>query len=320
MTEQKAEINKDELDDLILEIEDDTPPEDRGREPMPKEVVQELENDELEEYSDKVKVRMKQLKKVYHDERREKERALREQQEAVVLARKLLEENKSLKTTLSKGEKTLVDSYKQSTELELNAAKTEYKKAYEAGNADELLAAQERLTTAKIKSEQLSNYKPSLQEEENTVDIPATVAQKPQLDQKTLEWTKKNTWWGHPDHADMTALALATHTKLEQQKGAGFVGTDDYWKEIDTTMKRRFPEMYEEEETDEPQEKIRSGGGKPEPSTVNVKSATVVAPASRSTASKKVRLKQSQITLAKKLGLTPEQYAKEVQKLEAANG
>ena len=62
---------KDVIDEIELEVVDDTPPEDQGREPMPKELVKELEEDELEDYSEKVKSRLKQMKKVWHDERRE---------------------------------------------------------------------------------------------------------------------------------------------------------------------------------------------------------------------------------------------------------
>ena len=99
--ELKVELPED---DFKIEIEDDTPPEDRGKTPMPKEVVQQVEEDELEEYSDKAKERLEQLKKVWHDERREKERALREQQEALRVAQQMLAENKRLKETLTKGE------------------------------------------------------------------------------------------------------------------------------------------------------------------------------------------------------------------------
>lgn len=293
-----------------VEVEDDTPEEDRGRTPMPEDIVRELEADEMEEYSDKVKTRLKQMKKVWHDERREKERALREQREAIEFAKTIAEENKKLKSTLSRGEQTLVDTYKQAAELELDAAKKQYKEAYEAGNSDLLLAAQEKLNAAGYKMEQVKNYKPApLQEEETSVNIQPSVVQKPQVDEKTAAWQKRNTWWGSPEHADMTALALGVHQKLENQYGRQYVGTDEYWQNIDTTMRRRFPEMFEEEV------KTTTGGGKPGARAESSKPATVVAPASRSTSSTKVKLTASQVSIAKKLGLTPEQYARAQQKL-----
>ena len=114
-----------QADDIQLEIEDDTPEEDRGREPLPKHIVEELDNDDLDEYSEKVKIRLKQMKKVWHDERREKERALREQQEAIALAQRIMEENKTLKGKLSDGEKSYLDTYKSAANLELEQAKRE---------------------------------------------------------------------------------------------------------------------------------------------------------------------------------------------------
>lgn len=299
-----------EIEDNLseIEVEDDVPEEDRGRTPMPEDIVRELESDDMEDYSDKVKIRLKQMKKVWHDERREKETAQREQHEAINFAKRISDENKKLKNTLSRGEQTLVDSYKQATELELVAAKREYKEAYEAGNPDLLLEAQEKLNSAGYRMEQVRNFKPTpLQEEDNSVNIQPEVVQRPQIDQKTAAWQKRNTWWGSPDHADMTALALGMHQKLATQYGGQYIGTDEYWSSIDKTMRHRFPEAFEEE--------TKTGGGKPGNRTESNRPATVVAPASRSTSSKKVRLTASQVALAKKLGLTPEQYAREQQKL-----
>ena len=288
------EDNKPEID-----IEDDTPEEDRGREPMPKEVVEELEADELEEYSEKVKIRLKQMKKVWHDERREKERLQREQNEALAAAQRLLEENRRLKSTLSEGEQTLVGSFKQNAEFELEKAKREYRDAYEAGDADKLIEAQEKLTTAQYRMQQLSNYRPTLQEKEEEVEIPQQQAAVQQPDPKTLAWQERNTWWG--TDPEMTASALGLHQKLERERGPQFVGSDEYWSAIDTTMRRRFPEYFGDEVV-----KPASREAKP----------TVVAPASRSRSPKKIVLKQSQLTIAKKLGLTPEQYARELMKME----
>lgn len=284
-----------------IEVEDDTPEADRGREPMPKEIVEELENDELEEYSDKVKLRLKQMKKVWHDERREKERFQREQSEALSAMQRVLAENKRLKSNLSEGEQNLVGSFMQSAELELQDARRVYKDAYESGDSERLLEAQEKLTAAQYKRSQLAGYRPALQPSEDDVDLPQQQVQIPQVDPKTTAWQERNTWWGVDP--EMTASALGLHQKLERERGPQFVGTDEYWQTIDKTMSRRFPEYFGESE-------------KQVSDTPRHKSATVVAPASRSTSSKKIVLKQSQLTIAKKLGLTPEQYAREVMKME----
>ena len=285
-----------------IEVEDDTPEADRGREPMPKEIVDELEADELEEYSEKVKLRLKQMKKVWHDERREKERLQREQTEALSAAQRLLEENRKLKSTLSEGEQTLVGSFKQNTEFELEKAKREYREAYESGDADKLIDAQEKLNNAQFKLQQLSSYRPALQQQEEEVQPLQQQVQIPQPDPKTLAWQERNTWWGNDP--EMTASALGLHQKLERERGPQYVGSDEYWSAIDTTIRRRFPEYFGESEP-------ASSNAKP---TARTNKPAVVAPASRSTAPKKIVLRQSQLAIAKKLGLTPEQYARELAK------
>lgn len=293
-----------EVDDKPdIEIEDDTPEQDRGREPMPKEIVEELENDELEEYSEKVKLRLKQMKKVWHDERREKERVLREQQEALSAAQRLLQENQRLKSSLSQGENYLLDSYKQQAEYELREAERAYRDAYEAADTDRVVEAQKKLTDASLKMQQLNNYRPPLQPVETEVQLPQQQVQVPQPDRKAMAWQERNQWYG--TDAEMTASALGLHQKLVNERGPQFAGTDDYWATIDKTMRRRFPEYFGEDE-------VANGGSKT--AARETKSATVVAPASRSRSPKKIRLTTSQLSIAKKLGLTPEQYAREVAK------
>ena len=282
---------------IEIEIEDDTPEQDRGREPMPKEVVDELEQDELEEYSDKVKIRLKQMKKVWHDERRAKETAYREQQEAVEYARKVSEENKRLRAQYSNGEQQFMATAQHSATLELNAAKQSYKDAYDSGDTDALIEAQEKLNNASFQLNQLKNYRPTpLQQEESAVQQhQEQPVSKP--DNRALSWQERNPWFGQDE--EMTAAALGLHEKLK--RNGVVVGSDDYYATLDKTMRKRFSENFDE----------------PETRTSRTKSGTVVASAARSTSPNKVRLKASQIQLAKKLGLTPEQYAREAIKLES---
>jgi hypothetical protein len=293
-----------EIEGEAVDIEevDDTPEEDRDRAPMPKELVDELEADDLGEYSEKVKQRLKQLKKVWHDERREKERVQREQEEAVNVARRVLDENRALKNTLSVGETRLLDSYKAAADRDMAAARRDYVAAHETGDSEGLVAAQERITAAAMRTQQLNDYKPTLQQPVEQVYQPQAAPVTQRVDPKTEAWQKRNTWWG--SDAEMTAAALGLHQKLEQQHGKAFVGSDEYWRSVDTTMQRRFPEYFGDSKP--------AKGDKRRPSTV-------VAPATRSTASRKVVLTKSQVALAKKFGLTPEQYAREAIKLENNN-
>ena len=303
----KPEVD-DDFQDIELEIQDDTPEEDRGREPLPKELVEELEADELEDYSEKVKNRLKQMKKVWHDERRAKEAADRERQEAITFAQRILEENKKLKNSLSAGQKTLVSTAMSAAEMELSQARRQYKEAYDSGDSDQILEAQEKLSEVTSKLNDLKKYKPALQEEETDVNIEAQQAPVARPDPRASSWQERNTWFGQDP--EMTSAALGLHQKLVD---SGMdPRSDEYYQRIDNTMRRRFPEYFGNEET-------TNGGGKPVTRT-ETKPATVVAPASRSTSSKKVTLKPSEVNLAKKLGLTPQQYAMEKQRLENLNG
>ena len=292
-----------------IEIEDDTPAEDRGKTPMPKPLVEELEKDELDQYDEGVKVKLKQMRKVWHDERREKEAALREQQEAIVLAQRLLEENKRIKQILTTGEKEYVSTVQNAAEMELSMAKKAYKEAYEAGDSDKLLEAQQAMQVANLKIIQAKNFKlPPLQEEELPVQpAPVQYQPVPQPDTKAQAWQERNPWFGQ--NRGMTAYALGVHEELKDEGVE--IGSEDYYRALDRTMRKRFPESFQTSVVGDEDQKPQGGRARP---------STVVAPAVRSTASNKVKLKQSQINLAKKLGLTPQQYVEAQLKLEAQNG
>jgi len=298
---------KDTEAELQVEVVDDTPPEDRGREPLPKELVKELEEDDLEEYSEKVKKRLSQMKKLAHDERREKERAAREREEAVRAAEHYRHENLQLQQRLKSGEKTFTDEMTKAVTAEIASAKDKLKQAYESGDPEQITEAQEALTDAKLKQRELTRGRPALQEENKGVETQPDQVQQPHqvIDPKAVAWKEKNTWFG--SDSEMTALALGLHEKLV--RSGVDPRSDDYYRQVDETMRKRFPEKFEDSDSTRTQEK-------PAPR----KAANVVAPATRSTAPKKVQLTQSQVALAKRLGLTPEAYAKELIKLENNNG
>lgn len=303
------EIDDDKAEDsLEIEIEDDTPPEDRGRQPMPQEIVQELEADELEEYSDKAKERLKQLKKVWNDERREKDAARREQQEAINAANRILEENRRLKATLKTGEEEYLSTMRYAADRDLEMAKEKYKQALESYDNDKVIEAQQELTEATLRADKAKNFRPTLQDVENEVQLPQTQAQpqKAAPDGKYASWVSRNESWFQKD-PEMTQAAFGLHEKLAQQYGTQYIGTDDYYKRIDTTIRKRFPEAFQ----NTPDEDDDSADSKPQRKT-----STVVASAKRSTAPRQIKLTATQAALAKKFKLTPEQYAREVLKLE----
>ena len=308
--EDQDKPQSQEKEDLDIEIEDDTPEEDRGRQPMPRELVDQLDKDELDKYDEEVKSKLKQMKKVYHDERREKEKALREYQEALSVAQRAIEENKKLKTRLSEGEKIYADTAKDAATRAVEMAKKEYKEAYDAGDGDAMASAQEKITQATLALQSANNFKPSLQTEEKEVEIQHVQPQRAPLDAKTADWMSKNPWFGSPRHKAMSSFAYGLHEELRDEYGDQYIGSDDYFERINKQMRRTFPKYFNEVEG------VEVEADESRPSQQRAKAAPVVAPASRSTAPKKVKLKQSQLSVVKKLGITPEQYAKEFLKLE----
>ena len=301
-------------DQIEVEIVDDTPEEDRkNATPMPKEIVEQLDNDDLEAFAGEAKAKLMQMKKVYNDERRRADAAEKEQAEAIRIAQAILEENKKLKSKLTVGEQNLVSNVKQNINHELSAAKQAYKDAYDSGDSERLIEAQEKLTEVKIKAQQIEQYRPeyseeALQAQENAVQIPQPTQR---LDSKTQAWLDKNQWYGKDD--DMSYLAHGIHRRLEREGVP--IGSDHYWATIDEEVKKRFPEKFGQTEEIKP-----SSEAETKTSAKSSRPATVVAPATRSTSPKRVTLTLRQQALAKKLNLTNEQYAIELTKLESQNG
>ena len=299
-----VDITVEEDGDIEIEIEDDTPEDDRGRTPVSQDVVRQLEveTDELDKYSKAGKEKLIKMKRVWHDERRAKEEAYREQQEAINMARKLMDENKRMSTMIQNGSQEYVKTIQNAAQMELKMAQRAYKDARDMGDTDAEMEAQQAMQAANLRVMQANNFRmPSLQEEKYEVQTPQEqVQQAPRPDNRAMEWQERNSWFGQDE--EMTAAALGLHEKLKRQGVP--VGSDEYYTTLDRTIRRRFSENFNEPEKADSE------------SVARTKPSTVVAPATRSTSSKKIKLRQSQIAISKKLGLTPEQYALELRKLE----
>jgi len=300
--DQETENSTPEIE---IEIIDDTPEYDQKRDPMPKEIVEKLDKDELEEYDDSVKEKLKQMKKVWHDERRAKEAALREQEEAIAYAKKVAEENKKMRQMIQSGEKEYVETIQSSAAMQLEMAKKGYKEAYESGDVDLMMEAQQKLQEANLRLMRANSFKPTaLQEEKFEVQTqPEQTQSVPRPDKRAEAWQRENRWFGQ--NKVMTAMALGLHDEL---KDSGVpIGSDEYYDALNKTMRRRFPEQFEETQEEEV----------PKAPPARPKQRSVVAPAVRTTSPTKVKLTQTQMNLAKKFNLTPEQYAIELKKLGA---
>jgi len=297
-----------EAGDVEIEVENDVPPEDRGRKPS--EPPEEVTNEELENYSEKVKKRIQHFSKGYHDERRAKEAAQREREALEQYARQLVDENQQLKSQTDQSHNALIESAKRQVASELAIAQQKYRQAYESGETDAIVEAQQALNTAQIRADKVNSLKPkkpevrqtTLQPEQNTVQSQELAPPQPELqrDEKAAAWADKNTWFGNGPEGDpeMTSFAWGVHTKLVSE-GVD-PRSDEYYERIDARMRQVFPAQFDDGIDDEPEV------------TTKAKPSNVVAPATRSTSPKKVKLSQSQIAIAKRLGVPLEQYAKQV--------
>jgi uncharacterized protein (UPF0335 family) len=291
--------DEQEDENIIVEVEDSTPEQDRNKPPLPEKVREDLYNDELEDYSTKVKKKLLQMKKLAHDERREKEAVLREQNETVEFTKRVMEENKRLKSNLSNSEKNVLVSVTKAVEMEMEAAEKAYREAYDSGDTDKVMEAQKRLNAATLKVDKVKNFRPAPAERQETVvQTPQPQVQRPREDPSAQAWQQENPWFGEDE--EMTSLALGLHAKL-QREGVR-VSSQEYYSRIDRTIRQRFPEKFGEAEEQDDRPSRRS---------------SVVAPATRTTSSKRVKLTTGELNLAKKFNLTPEQFAAEKIKLEA---
>ena len=275
-----------------LEVVDDTPEADRGRKPMidpPKDPTDE----ELSKYDEGVKKRIQHFTKGYHEERRAKEAAQREREEALRIAQAVVEENKKLRGSLSEGNAFALEQAKKVVTGELEQAKKAFKEAAESFDSDAMLAAQEAITAAALKADKLENFRPApLQQQETEVQIPQSRQTNEVSDPQLAQWRDKNAWFG--SDKKMTAYALGLHEDL---LGEGVVaGSKQYYDRLDADLRSRFPEKFEQQDVD----------AQPR------RTANVVAPVTRSTAPRKVVLTQSQVNIAKRLGVPLELYARKV--------
>jgi len=300
----KVEVVGD--DDFEVEVVDDTPEQDRGRKPLDRE-VEDPTDDEIESYTQGAQKRIKELTHARHDERRAKEATLREKQELEALTQRLLDENKKLRQNVNTGSEQYTQMAKTAAEAELDKARREYKAAQESFDSDAILAAQEALLDAKMKLENAKNFRQApLQDENFEVQTSYQEPQRVQPDEKTLRWQAKNQWFGANGFEEVTSYALGLHQKLVNS------GTDprsdEYFEQIDARVKSKFPEVFGGNE-----DKPRSGDTPRKP-------ASVVAPATRSSGKKTIQLTKTQLALAEKFKLTPQQYAAQVARLENQNG
>ena len=298
-TSSKVQSNKSEDEDFEIEVIDDTPEPDRGKARRADDSEAQVpEDDEIQSYSEGVQKRIKQLKFEYHEERRRKEEAARLQEEALRYAQQVKAENDKLRKTLEEGEGVLVNQAKGRVAAELDKAKAAYKAAYEAGDSDALIEAQERLTTLQAEKMRYDSYRPQPRQAQTPApEYTKPQPQPPRPDEKAMSWAQKNTWFERD--SEMTGYAYGLHEKLV--RSGVDPRSDEYYNQIDRAVRRMFPDRFD--------------SGKIEETAPLRQAGNVVAPAARSGKKpRKVQLTSTQVALAKRLGLSNEQYAAQLLK------
>ena len=308
--EEKQEVEVQ--NELEVEVVDDTPPEDKGKKPLEKDP--EPTQEELNDYSESVQKRIKELTHARHDERRAKEKLERERDELLELSQKLLKEKQNIQKEYYQGEEYAVNQFKEKADLALDNAKRLYKEAYDAGDASAMADAQALMSKATLEKTQLESFKPRKVEEDEKKYDNIKTEKKEELpkvvpDQEALDWADKNSWWFGPEKdTRMTGFAYGVHDELIKKGIDPRVEPETYYTAIDRAMRETFPRQFEEHEGVKPQAQPK-------------KKTPVVAPVTRTANGKaKVVLSSTQERIARKLGISKEQYARELVKLETQNG
>jgi len=307
MSAENQEVDLDTTDEIEVEIQDDTPEEDRGR---PRKAESESESDtpaveeddddaDLGKHSESVQKRIKKLKFEYHEERRRKEAADREREAAVQYAQQIKGENDRLRKNLNEGESVLITQAKARIASELVGAKAAYKAAYEAGDADAVLDAQEKLMKLQNESSRVDNWTPPKQQAQ-AAPVPKA-AQIPEPDPRAKAWVEKNSWFN--EDRGMQRFAMLVHEELVENGIDS--GSNIYYNKIDAAIRQRYPDRFDDAPIEVKQPQRQTG--------------SVVAPGGRNTpvSRNKVVITSSEAAIAKRLGLSIQQYA--AQKLKDIN-
>ena len=288
-TMQQENTLQKETEEIEIELPENEQKEDIIVEQEETEVVsaETEENSEVEEYSDSVKKRINKLTYKLREQERQG-------QEALDFAKKIQADNAKLKEKLKSSDEAMFSEYGNRVKSDLDIAKSEYRTAYDSGNTDGLIDAQEKIAKLTVESESLrrvSNQKKSVKE---ISPVEQKTAPKPQPHPKAQNWAKKNEWFGE-DQA-MTFASFGIHKELLDE---GFDGTtDDYYSELDNRLYKTFPDRFNKTTSSErPVQTVASPTRKTK---------------AKSARNKVVKLTQSQVAVAKKLGVPLEEYAKYV--------
>lgn len=314
---RSTEIDNKIPDDLEITIIDDTPKADQGRNPRAGDTSVEVDDDivdkEIADYSKRAADRIAKIKYEYHEERRAKESAARESKEAITRLQTLMSENQRLQAMVEQGGQVLNKQAHNNALWAKQNAQAEFKKAYEEGDADAMTKAQEMIAKATLAEQQSSNMAQSVQAQViRNMPVQAPVQKTQELDPEMKAWSSKNPWFMStvPEHQEMSSYALTIDQRLRNQGILPEKDASKYYAEVDKNMRKEYPNFFgvQVEQTEDVVYETRTPKRQP---------STVVASATRDSGNKKpsqIRLTQTQVKLARQLGITPEQYANQLLK------
>jgi hypothetical protein len=313
---KQTEIDNKIPDDLEVTIIDDTPEEDRRpakAEDASPEVDDDVVDKEIADYSKRAADRISKIKYEYHEERRAKEAAARESKEAVARLQTMMSENQRLQAMVEQGGQVLNKQAHNNALWAKQNAQAEFKKAYEEGDADAMTKAQEMIARATLAEQQSTNMAQSVQAQvTKNMPVQQPVPQQQELDPEMKVWSSKNPWFMStvPEHQEMSSYALTIDQRLRNQGINPEEDSQKYYAEVDKNMRNEYPNFFGVQVDQTAQVVSETGTTKRQPSTV-------VASATRDSGNKKpsqVRLTQTQVKLARQLGISPEQYANQLLK------
>ena len=308
----KTEIQKTDDSDLKVEVVDEDAVIPEPKQTTEKPVDDETLDKEISDYSERAGKRINQIKYEYHEERRAKESALKEKEEAIKQLKTLMHDNQRLQQIVAEGGKVVNEQAKNNAQFAKLSAQAKYKRAYDEGDAEAMAQAQAELTKATLAEQQAPNYATAMQQQ-IVANMPEQQVQQPTPDPDMQAWAQKNPWFMSPDpaHKEMTSFAMFLDQKLQASGVDPATQSQKYYAEIDAGMRSQYPNFFGVTQA--------SVETTPElPIEEKRQPANVVAPASRKSGSNKnprnVRLTQTQVKLARQLGISPEQYARQLLK------
>jgi len=313
---KQTEIDNKIPDDLEVTIIDDTPQEDRRpakADDASPEVDDDVVDKEIADYSKRAADRISKIKYEYHEERRAKEAAARESKEAVARLQTMMSENQRLQAMVEQGGEVLNKQAHNNALWAKQNAQSEFKKAYEEGDADAMTKAQEMIARATLAEQQSTNMAQNVQAQvTKNMPVQQPVPQQQELDPEMKVWSSKNPWFMStvPEHQEMSSYALTIDQRLRNQGIMPEKDAQKYYAEVDRYMRNEYPNFFGVQVDQTAEVVSEAGATKRQPSTV-------VASATRDSGNKKpsqIRLTQTQVKLARQLGISPEQYANQLLK------